>query len=1399
MSEITEARLALGAARAAREVALRNLHEAEAAALVLREPDGSLPVVDASVPGNEELAARVQALRASLDAASAALARAEEAHAGAAAAYEALAGLAPLFPSDNLGPVLLLPVRIEAVYGAHGDGTPELRIRVYPDDVHVDSHEPALTDGEREAGTAYWRAVFASGDDAQRRRAAWAALVAATGGERATWIREALTPSAGPPGDPVFPEVETRRDAWNRAARTVLLPDRLEFSAYRDGTLVWRMTGADIPDTLPLGVAPRQADGDDGEEDTDDAPADRTDALPFDQNSRWLVDFEAAVDVGMGLSVPLESPTDRFDLLTVVGVGSQDAATGAQRVQDVLAARLFTDGLSPLPVGTPTNNTPESRSGWRTRGAPRDPELADAWQASYDPAGPQEAARLARAFGIDGHTVLARVCDPQGGDEALLAKLHRLRAQTAAWSGVWHPAVDSNKDHRPLADPWYATAADHFTSYVRGRGPLPLLRIGRQPYGVLPVSSLDLWRGADGDDPIAWHVGSFAAAFAEHVDRAVQVGEGTDQDAVLLDLLSREASPQEVARWAHLLDGTDQPPPPASAGSVPPALGLAWQQQFRFPADPAAIPQEAETITPFPDEIPPDLRAFLAARPLAQLLVLFHETVARMRQTRTAPVPEEFVGQYAPIASTLWQLRREPTVSLFYSHAEWVHNAISNTLRSGPVLPDAVNRAITDAEKFLDLFSAYVGLEDEAVEDLSRVERLFRETLEPLSHRVDAWATSLSTRRLEDLRTRLPTGIHTGAYGWLTDVEPTDPNPPREGYVVTPSLHHATTAAVLRSGWQAHSAKSSFAVDIQSARVRRAQAVIEGVRAGQAVPALLGYQIERALHDARLDRFIAGLRRAYPLAPLVQPDGPGVPQAQVSIGARNVVDGQALRRDRPELDDDAALAAAVGQELGDDAPALRRLLAELDETFDAVGDLLLAESVHQLVGGSALRAGLAADAAGRGQELPQDFDVLRTPRGGVAVTHHVGVLLPDSVPEGWADDRPLAALEPGLEAWVRERLGPADRWPVGPDLAGLGWCALDILVTPAQSLRSVLAARGEVDGPVLDRLMLLCERVRTALAGTVPLAAGHWDPGAVSPSSGYDLGDLDGRVRPWLGRVRAAAAALAAARPAGDTAPAVAELASLGLPVGADRPAAEAERLHTLLETADLAEPPPPPDAGTDPSAADRWVKSVLDVASGLLHPILRVVPRLSAALPPPPAPEPPADEVADWLRDMALVRPKVDALDGALVAGEVLASSAPAALLVAQQPVPSAGAGRWLATSAAQEGLRARYALVLAHDGSGASHGGLVMDSWSEVVPRAPGEKGPEEVVGVAFDFDRPGARAPQSLLVAVPPDLTRGWCLEDVHACVEETLLMARIRTLDLADLPELAPVLPIPQRVF
>jgi hypothetical protein len=1365
------------------EAALRELRSVEAQVEYRLEDDGRLPVVD---PGlNPELFAELQQLPVSLSAAIAAADNGKTAYEQAIEAYDAAARRDPLFETDNTGPVLLLPVRLEAVY-FDNDGGPELRVRVYPDDVHVDSHEPALTEGERQAGVAYWRAAWAAGEDATRRQAAWQALVGASGSTRASWVRESLTPLNAPPGEPQFPQVEIRPEAWTRAAQTQLLPDHFEFSAYRDGAMVWRHPGAPIPDSLAVGIAPQPGAGEAG-----------TDALAFDDQSRWLVDFDLAVAQGMAIVISLADANERFDLLTVVGVGTQDGATGAQRVQRMLAAHAFSGGLGPLPVGTPTNNTPGTRSGWRSRGAPTDPDVVDRWRAGYDATGDQEGARLARALGIDGSTVLASVCDPAGGDEALLRRLHRLQARYYSWSRALRPVSNTELELRPNTEPWFLAVAEHYTRFVRARGPLPPLRIGRQPYGLLPVSSIGLWRGDDVDAQLSSFVGSFLAAFAERADRALQIGEGVDQDATLLDLLSREASPRRVVDESYDVINfkAEGRPPPATVGAIPATLSLAWLHANEGPGpdDPGGDP--ARGTEPFPDVVPEALQQLVAEHPLAQLLVLFDESLQHMRDTLVPPDQQAFGEIYHPLAERLTQLRYAPTISLFYDRAFGAHNALNNILSSGPDLPERVAERIERGTLIRDLFADYVTFEDDASSDLPHVERLFRETLEPLSHRVDAWVTSLATARLTAMRNRLPAGIRTGAYGWLTDVERADPNPSREGYVVTPSMHHATTAAVLRSGWQAHSDRRAFAVDIQSARVRRALAMLEGVGAGQTVAALLGYQFERALHDAQLDRFIAGFRNAYPLAPLVEPEAPGTDEARTSIGARNVVDGQALRRDRQRLDDDAALEFAGNAALNGDAPAIRRMLAELDETFDAVADLVLAESVHQLVGGNPLRAGLAADAAGRGQELPNDYDVLRTPRGGIGVTYHVGILFPGSLAKGWADDRPLARLQPGLEGWLRHRLGPASGWALGASLADLGWCALDLLVAPAETVRGALAAGGELDEEAFTGLMLVCERLRSVLSTAAPLTPAHLDPADPSPATGCDLGDLHSRVSRWLNDVRAAAADLAAAATPEAAQPVVRRLGTLGLPIGLGG-AGDVERVRALLAAVDLSEPATPPDPAGQPGEADAWLAGVLARTGQLLHPAVKVAPTLLPAL--PPAPQPPVDDdtIAGWLQDMALVRPRVDALDGAVVAAEVVGGT-PAAAYVVAQPVVAAEAARpWTAVAPPAEGPRPGSSLVMQRDGDGTGRlCGLVVDSWTEVVPRAPGEHGPEEVVGVAFDFDRPGARAPQAMLIAVPPDPGRGWCMEDLHACLDEALLLARVRTLDLQDLPELRTVLPIP----
>ena len=67
-----------------------------------------------------------------------------------------------------------------------------------------------------------------------------------------------------------------------------------------------------------------------------------------------------------------------------------------------------------------------------------------------------------------------------------------------------------------------------------------------------------------------------------------------------------------------------------------------------------------------------------------------------------------------------------------------------------------------------------------------------------------------------------------------------------------PSINHAAAAALLRNAYLSHASSAQaemLSVNLSSDRVRRAQFVLEGMRNGQPIEALLGYQFERGLHD----------------------------------------------------------------------------------------------------------------------------------------------------------------------------------------------------------------------------------------------------------------------------------------------------------------------------------------------------------------------------------------------------------------------------------------------------------------------------------------------------------------------------------------------------------------------
>jgi hypothetical protein len=327
--------------------------------------------------------------------------------------------------------------------------------------------------------------------------------------------------------------------------------------------------------------------------------------------------------------------------------------------------------------------------------------------------------------------------------------------------------------------------------------------------------------------------------------------------------------------------------------------------------------------------------------------------------------------------------------------------------------------------------------------------RLVAGALDLATHRLDAWITGFTTGLLDETRRTKPTGVHIGAYGMVTELE-RDQRPPSTGYLYAPSLTHAATATILRSGFLSHD-DDRLSIDLSSRRVRHALHVMRSVAGGQSLAEVIGMQFEQGLAARRLAADLPAWRDLLPLeVGLVTPRPAGTPVTALTSVVR--VDGLAL------LARHKANTLPWGNEglPVKDSPAekaVQELLDTLADGVDAIADIGVAEGVHQYVQRNLMRASGAADSTSRGDApLPLDPDVLRTPRTGIGLTHRVVLAASDdSIAPGWTST-PRGSAEPRLNAWLGAAL---------PDPRTVGWSVVqqkpDGTVVPGSAVPFTLA------------------------------------------------------------------------------------------------------------------------------------------------------------------------------------------------------------------------------------------------------------------------------------------------------------------------------------------------------
>jgi hypothetical protein len=163
---------------------------------------------------------------------------------------------------------------------------------------------------------------------------------------------------------------------------------------------------------------------------------------------------------------------------------------------------------------------------------------------------------------------------------------------------------------------------------------------------------------------------------------------------------------------------------------------------------------------------------------------------------------------------------------------------------------------------------------------------------------------------------------------------------------------------------------------------------------------------------------------------------------------------------------------------------------------------------------------------------------------------------------------------------------------------------------------------------------------------------------------------------------------------------------------------------------------------------------------------------------------------VLPWLARMQRVRDGVARLGTSLHLAEATGAGESVEFRVAQ--LPHAAGERWigLPQTAAQPIGAGKLSLVVHAVGSvdvTKAMAGVLVDEWVEVVPSR------RETTGIVFQHDAPEARAPQAVLLAVPPVPGAPWTGWNLHRLLLETLAAAKMRAVD-AEALETAALNPV-----
>lgn len=1019
-------------------------------------------------------------------------------------------------------PILTLPLLVETRFGIQGSN--ELWIRAFPDDIFWGNFDRTLSPSEKSDALA-----FRQLETVETQRKYWESLVAKYGAYRASWLvqitKAELIQQASVNGSPQ----NSFAFKW--------LPERLFFYIYlrrKDNGKIelYRDGGGNIPsgEKIP------------------------SEGLPvFENTGNWIQNFGQAIHVGMGKKITFESAgvydLSRIERIIVCGIRAGEDHSGD--IAALFHNHQYEKGFSFVEYGTPTNNFEGRRSGYSSLDKYEAVESFGYCVEDGPAQNDQRAAgnTLARALGISGdHFKHIKGTDHQ---DPILNTFF----QEATWFALGGEMLKSLFGDQ-IGKYTHVELWKHYSRYVKARGPLPAIKIGRQPYGILPAMAVRNSKLQTSDSLSAKLHPVLAALFDKWLEMVADnvphvTRETADPDQELLRVLSMQEHSTALQLRVRKYDRI--------SNRIP-----GWlQQELQIPTPLATLPlaqvydllqgrpevagmiesikNNTEKLTFLLEHFGPEERLRYKEKLRNAPILSFKDDWQEIRsvyQLEDEPSKKEesesllklklTQGNFQGLESVLQQLKKQVTpgakestattrnhllhypdqtdLSLFVDlilrsyagAAELGYRVIcfEPTLQQlrdfkdfrvklpGGILPDGV--ILTDGDRELTIkkpegigvIGKWFVTEGQQVQagqrlflfntgfDLAGLNQItiplwtailrtlqqmpageqrqaqmtaLMETLDLNSYRLDAWITSLATRRLDHIRNTAGQENKTllGAYGWVENLRPNDTTVTKGangkfhdsiskndgGIIHCPTPAQARVATITKNAFLRHMNDQNagpgnpFTLNLISDRIQKSNRLLDGIRQDQSVEALLGYHLERWLHDSGCHLEIYKLRKLFPLE--VNTIRHQSADADTGFQQLSVIHGLKIieARSSQTLSSREELNNLNMQRINDG-------IDQLEDMLDSSLDNLSFEAVYQLLNGNLDRSAAALEAT-MGKVDPPETEALKTRMPGTGIQHKLAILFP--VAEDFLPTQAKAFVEPVLETWLKDRLGPMDK------------------------------------------------------------------------------------------------------------------------------------------------------------------------------------------------------------------------------------------------------------------------------------------------------------------------------------------------------------------------------------